>query len=131
MVPVDRPHAKRHQGREYGEPTKKERAGRRHIERVGQGNRPDPMRPDLVRETAMVPDYRRHHFLAQIVVARHALMAVHATVGVPANAYTLSDPLPLDILAQGNDPADRLVPRNYGVLRQPPVVVDRREIGVA
>src|SRR5215831_1216166 len=59
------------------------------------------------------------------------LVAVHATVGVPANSDALPDPQPLDVLARGDDPAAGFMSRNYGVLRQPPVVIDGRETGVA
>jgi hypothetical protein len=76
-------------------------------------------------------DHGRHRFQAEIVIAGHALVAVHAAIGVPAHADTLPDLQSLDVLADGDDSAYRFVPRYDRVLGQTLIVVDSRKIGMA
>jgi hypothetical protein len=85
----------------------------------------------FVSETAMVPDYCRHHLRTKIVVARDALMAVHTAIGVPADSDPLADSQSLGVLAYGDDPTDCLMSRYDRVLGQTPLVVDDRKVGVA
>src|ERR1700722_1487596 len=63
--------------------------------------------------------------------SRHALVTVHATARVPANAHALTELESLGIRAQGRDPTDGFVAKDRGVLRNAPLIVQDREIGVA
>lgn len=129
--PVGGYHTVGDQRREHSAASAQKRAGRRNVERVGQGNRPDPMRPDFVSETALVPDYCRHDLRTKIVVAPDALMAVHTAIGVPADPDPLADSQSLGVLAYGDDSTDCLLSRYDWVLGQTPVVVDDLKVGVA
>ncbi len=71
------------------------------------------------------------HLRAQVMVSRHALVAVHAAPLVPADADALSDLESLGIRTDGRDLADDLVAENRGVLRNAPVVVQDGKVGVA
>src|SRR5712691_9176683 len=64
------------------------------------------------------------------MASRHALVAVHAATGDPADADALSDLESLGIGTYGRDPTDDLVAENRGVLRDAPVIVQDGEIGV-
>src|SRR6185295_18101481 len=67
---------------------------------------------------------------AQMVASRHALVAVHAATQVPADADALSDRESLGIRTDGRDPTDDFVAENRGILRNAPLIVQDREIGV-
>jgi hypothetical protein len=67
---------------------------------------------------------------AKVMASRHALVAVHAATGDPADADALSDLESLGIGTYGRDPTDDLVAENRGVLRDAPVIVQDGEIGV-
>src|SRR5947209_7535184 len=75
-------------------------------------------------------DNGRLHFRAKVMAPRHTLMTVHAATRVPADADALSDLESLGIRTYGRDPTDDLVAENRGVLRNAPVIVQDREIGV-
>jgi hypothetical protein len=66
-----------------------------------------------------------------MVIARHALPAVHATLRRPADADLLADLDPLGGAADIDDDADRLVPEHRREPGPTPVVVEHREVGVA
>src|SRR5262245_22255473 len=65
------------------------------------------------------------------MAARHALVTMHAATRVPADPDALSDlESLLGIRTYGRDATDDLVPKNRGVLRNTPLVVEDGDIGV-
>ena len=49
------------------------------------------MHPDFIGVAAVPPDHRWHRFAAKVMLAGHALIAVHTTEGIPAHAHPLAD----------------------------------------
>src|SRR5262249_6650602 len=78
-----------------------------------------------------VPDDRERRFRAQVVIARHALAAVHAAACRPADPNPLPDFQPLGRSADFDHSADRFVAQHGGKLRATPIVVEHRYVGVA
>ena len=66
----------------------------------------------------------------QVLIARHAQLAVHATGGRPADAHPLADFEPLGRRPERDHPADDLVPKDCRELRKTPFVVEHGNVGV-
>jgi hypothetical protein len=66
----------------------------------------------------------------EMVASGHALVAVHAAARVPAHPDSLSDLGSFGVRTYGRDPTDDLVAENRGILRNAPLIVQDREIGV-
>src|SRR5262249_44067917 len=88
------------------------------------------VRADVTREPAAMTDDRCLRLRAKVMAPRHALVAVHAATGNPADADALSHLESLRIGTYGRDPTDDLVAEDRGVLRDAPVIVQDGEIGV-
>jgi hypothetical protein len=67
---------------------------------------------------------------AKVMVAGHALVTVHATPRVPADANALSDLAPFRTRTHGGDVTNDFVAENRRVLRNAPFVVQHGKIGV-
>lgn len=63
------------------------------------------MRPQPVRETALMFNNGRRHFRAEVIIASHALIAVHAAANVPTDTGTLTDLQSLNVVACPRRPA--------------------------
>src|SRR5260221_8185363 len=81
-------------------------------------------------ESAAVTDDGELAFRAKVVVARHALAAMHATAGEPADADALAHPYAQGMRSDRGDAADRLVAEDCGILRDAPFVVQDGKIGM-
>jgi hypothetical protein len=81
------------------------------------------MGTDMAREAAAVADDRRLCLWAKVMVARHALAAVHVTARIPADADALAESEALGAGADGGNPADDLVAEHCRELRDAPLVV--------
>src|SRR5271165_7406749 len=88
------------------------------------------MRADVAGEPAAVADDRRLRLRAHVLISRHALLAVHATAGRPADAHTLADFKALGRRSDRDHSADDFVPQHRRVLRKAPVIVQDRKIGM-
>ena len=119
------------QGRKHRNAATQQRTGRGNIERFRQGNCPGPMRTHLFRKTPAMADDCRNCSSAEMMIASHALMAMHATGAGPSDPDTLADPESLDLIARGHDAAHRLMAWHDRILGQPPIVVKNGKIGVA
>src|SRR5262249_38903609 len=118
------------QGCEDGAAPEKQRPRVRGVRPLRQRDGPGPVSADVACEPASVTDDSRLHLRAEVVAARHALTAVHATGRVPADADALPDCQPPGVGTDRGHPADDLVAENRGVLRDAPVVVQDGEIRV-
>src|SRR5262249_4723522 len=96
-----------------------------------QRDGPRPMAAHAGAEPAAVTENRRHSVDPQVLLARHALPAVHAAPGSPADSHPLADLRSLGRRAQRRYAADLLVAEDGRVLRDAPFVVEHRNIGVA
>ena len=67
------------------------------------------------------------HLRATIMVSGHALVTMHATARVPADADALPDFQSFGIRTQRRDPTDDLVAENRGILRKSPFIVQERD----
>ena len=72
-------------------------------------------------ESAAVADDRRLRLEAEVLIARHALPAVHATAGRPADADALADLQPLGRRSDRGHPADDFVPQHGRVIAKCPI----------
>jgi hypothetical protein len=77
-----------------------------------------------------VPDGRRNHVGTPTVLAGHARLAVHAASGIPADPDPLAQLQSLGVFAQGDESADRLMPRYDRIAGQAPVVLDDGKVGM-
>src|SRR6266567_2034112 len=111
-------------------PPAQERPGVGEVQLFRQRDGPGPVRADVTREPAAMTDDRCLRLRAKVMASRHALVAVHAATGDPADADTLSDLESLGIRTYSRDSTDDLVAENRGVLRHAPVIVQDGEIGV-
>ena len=66
-----------------------------------------------------------------MLIASHALMAIHAARAGPANAGTLADPQSLDLITDVGNQADRLMARYDRILGESPIIVKDGKIGMA
>ena len=80
---------------------------------------------------ALVPDDRGRGFRAQMMIARHALPAVHAAAGRPADPDALPDLQRPCRRSDLDHPADGFVSQHGRELREAPLVVEHRDVGVA
>src|SRR6266536_2044948 len=118
------------QRREDGDTPAQERPGVGEVQLFRQRDGPGPVRADVTREPAAMTDDRCLRLRAKVMASRHALVAVHAATGDPADADALSDLESLGIRTYSRDSTDDLVAENRGVLRHAPVIVQDGEIGV-
>src|SRR5262245_51420871 len=81
-------------------------------------------------EPAAMTDYGRLRIGAQVMIPGHALMTVHVASRIPPDPDALADLQTLGVRSQRRDPADHFVPEHRGELRNPPIVVQNREIGM-
>src|SRR2546428_7201290 len=105
------------QRREDGDAPAQERPGVGEVQLFRQRDGPGPVRADVTREPAAMTDDRCLRLRAKVMASRHALVAVHAAAGDPADADALSDLESLGIGTYGRDPTDDLVAENRRVLR--------------
>ena len=98
---------------------------------VGQRRRPHRLGPNPVGEAAVAADHGRLRGRTEVVVAGHALVAVHAGAGEPAEPHRLPGVQVADVLAHRRDRADDLVAGDERVGRHLPVVVEHAEVAVA
>src|SRR3954471_20853131 len=115
---------------EHGHAAAQKRASLGDVDFFRQGDGPAPVRADAAGECAIVPDDRKRCLRAQMVIARHALTAVHAAACRPADPDALSDCQPLGRSSDFDHSADGFVPQHGRKLREPPVVVPDRKVGV-
>src|SRR5689334_18904358 len=67
---------------------------------------------------------------AQMMFARHTLVARKTAMREPANSYNLPDFKPLSFLAKRDNLTDDLVPGNERELGQTPVIIQHRKVRV-
>ena len=89
------------------------------------------MAADLGGECAVPADDSLLQALAHVVIAGEALAAVQATAGVPTQSHGLSDADRLGAAAQGGNRSDGFMAGDEGILRDPPVVIQHRKVGMA
>src|SRR5207248_11098376 len=81
-------------------------------------------------ESAAVADDGGLPRRAKVMVSRHALATGHVTPGEPANADALADISSLGIWTDGGDAADHFVPKHRRELRNAPLVIENRDVGM-
>src|SRR5262249_47954683 len=75
-------------------------------------------------------DDRRLHLRAKVMVSRHALVTVHVATREPTDAHALADIPSLRIRTDCRDVTYDLVAQDRGELRDSPLVVADRKVGV-
>ena len=80
-----------HNGAKTVMPPAQQRPGIGEVQFVRQRDGPGPVRADVAREAAAMTDDGRLHVRAKVMVSRHALVAVHAAAGIPADADVLPE----------------------------------------
>src|SRR6516165_9124580 len=108
----------------------KKRTGLGVLRSLRQWDGPRPVAAHALGEPAAVTDDRPLRGGAEMVVAGHALLAVHAARGGPAHSDLLADLEALGRRAERRDAASDLVAEDGRVLRQAPFVVPHRHIRV-
>src|SRR5512138_1833499 len=67
---------------------------------------------------------------AKVMVSRHALAAVHVATREPTDTHALTDIPSLRIWTDGCDVTDDLMAQDRGELRDSPLVVEDRKVGM-
>src|ERR1035437_5571415 len=116
---------------EYRDTAAKQWPGLGQIDALRNGRGPTPMAANLGGEGAMPADDGLLEALAHVVIAGEALAAVQATGGIPAQPHGLSDVDRLGAVAQGGNFPNGFMPGDEGILRDLPVVVQHRKVGMA
>src|SRR4030095_6673918 len=78
------------QGCENGHTTAQEWPSLDDVKRFRQRDRPSPVRTDVRRESAVMTDDGSNYLRAKMMGSRHALVTVHATARIPADADALA-----------------------------------------
>ena len=79
----------------------------------------------------MAAEQRTLHLAAKVLPAGEALLTVHATVRIPAQANTLAEGHAFGLATHGCNSTDGFVARHEWVLGEAPFVVAHRQIGMA
>ncbi len=108
-----------------------ERPGLAGIQRLGDRGGPGPLATHHVGETAVAAHQGPLNRAAEVVVAVHTVVAVHAAAGIPPQSHQVTDLDPMDELTGGGHPAHHLVSGDQRVLAHAPFVVQHAQVGVA